>query len=63
MAVQSGMAKKTKPERAFDKPLQVRVTPEQAAIYQQAADADGRSVSAWARDRLDKAASKELKNA
>jgi len=55
------MAKKTPPARRFDKPMQVRVTPEQSAQYQRAADADGRSVSAWARDRLDKVAARELK--
>jgi uncharacterized protein (DUF1778 family) len=54
------MAKKTQPERTFAQPLQVRVTPEQLEIFRQAAEADGRSLSNWARDRLEKAAKKDM---
>lgn len=57
------MAKKEQPERKFDLPLQVRVTAEQMDAYRKAAEADGRSVSNWARDRLDKAAAKDVKRA
>jgi predicted HicB family RNase H-like nuclease len=57
----SGMAKKPPAERTYEVPLQVRITPEQMERYRQAAEADGRSLSNWARDRLDKAAAKELK--
>lgn len=53
------MAKDTTPERTYDQPLQVRVTKEQMEAFKQAAEADGRSLSNWARDRLEKAAKKE----
>lgn len=46
--------------RSYSKPLQVRVTPEQYETFEQAAKADGRSLSNWARDRLEKAAQKEI---
>jgi len=52
------MPKKT--ERTFDTPLQIRVTTEQAEMFQKAAKKDQRSVSNWARDRLEKAAKAEL---
>jgi len=52
---------KKEPKRTFEKPLQVRVSSDQYALYSKAAVKDGRSLSNWARDRLDKAASAELK--
>jgi len=52
---------KKEPKRTFEKPLQVRVSSDQYALYSNAAVKDGRSLSNWARDRLDKAASAELK--
>jgi predicted HicB family RNase H-like nuclease len=55
------MAKKNDPNRTYSEPFQVRITAEQLALFKRAADADGRSVSNWARDRLEKAATKELK--
>jgi predicted HicB family RNase H-like nuclease len=51
---------KKKPRRTFGKPLQVRVAPDQLELFRQAADKDGRSVSNWARDRLEKCAKGEL---
>jgi len=48
-------------KRTYETPLQVRVSPEQHAIFQKAAKKDGRSLSSWVRDRLAKAARKELK--
>jgi len=55
------MAKKPSPERTFDQPLQVRVTTEQLGRFQQAAEADGRSLSSWVRFTLERAADKALK--
>jgi uncharacterized protein (DUF1778 family) len=55
-----GMAKKPQAERTFDQPLQVRVTPDQLALFKQAAQADGRTLSNWARERLERAAKKEM---
>jgi predicted HicB family RNase H-like nuclease len=55
------MASKPAPERTFTEPFQVRVTPAQLDSFRKAAEADGRSVSNWARDRLERAAAKELK--
>ena len=56
------MAKPTPAERTYDQPFQVRMTREQLDLFRKAAEADGRSVSNWARDRLEKAAAKELKS-
>jgi len=53
------MAKK-KPSRRFEEAFQVRVTPEQLESYRKAAEKDGRTVSNWARDRLDRASRQEL---
>lgn len=61
MAVQSAMAKKTTPERTYDVPLQVRVSAEQMELFRQAAEADGRNLSNWARDRLEKLARSEIR--
>ena len=62
MAVHLGMAKKTPTvKRTFEQPLQVRVAPEQMDLFKKAAEADGRSLSNWARDRLERAANKELR--
>lgn len=55
------MSKKpTEADRQYDKPLQVRVTADQLELFRQAAERDGRSLSNWARDRLEKAAKKDL---
>ncbi|MCB9840740.1 MAG: hypothetical protein H6809_03705 [Phycisphaeraceae bacterium] len=57
--------KKAKPapaSRTFDKPLQVRVTESLYESFVRAAKADGRSLSNWARDRLEKAAAEELEH-
>jgi uncharacterized protein (DUF1778 family) len=43
-----------------DRPLQVRVAQEQYRLFEQAAEKDERSLSNWVRDRLTKAAKKEL---
>jgi len=51
---------KTKPERAYEKPLQVRVTAAQLKLFKMAAEKDGRTLSNWARDRLSKLADQEL---
>lgn len=51
---------KAKKERTYDKPLQVRVSEPQYVLFEKAAEKDGRSLSNWARDRLEKAARKEL---
>lgn len=48
-------------KRRFDVPLQVRVTREQQRLFAKAAQKDGRPLSNWVRDRLEKAAKKELK--
>jgi predicted HicB family RNase H-like nuclease len=56
----SGM-KKEQPSRQFDKPLQVRVTPEQHKMFLDAAGASGLKLSAWARTRLMQAARRDLK--
>lgn len=56
-----GMATKPAPERTYTEPFQVRVTPAQLDLFRKAAEADGRSVSNWARERLERAAVKELK--
>lgn len=55
------MAKKKRPARKYDKPLQTRVTSEQMELFREAADNDGRALSNWVRDRLEKAANRELK--
>jgi len=55
--------KKEEPSRQFDKPLQVRVTPEQKKQFAEAAMVSGLSLSAWARARLIQAARKDLKQA
>jgi len=57
----ANMKAKAKPTgRVLEKPLQVRVSPEQYALYIRAAVKDGRSLSNWARDRLSKCAEGEL---
>lgn len=53
--------KKKAPSRKHDKPLQVRVFGELLKLYREAAEASGLSLSGWVRDRLTKAARKELK--
>jgi hypothetical protein len=53
--------KREQPSRQFDKPLQVRVTPEQKDQFEGAAKASGLSLSAWARARLIQAARRDLK--
>jgi len=56
------MTKKKSPvKRSYDHPLQVRVTAELLELFQSAADKDGRSVSGWARNRLEIAAKNELR--
>ncbi len=55
-----GMAEKGA-KRRFDTPLQIRVSVEQHALYEKAAEKDGRPLSNWARDRLEKAARRELR--
>jgi predicted HicB family RNase H-like nuclease len=39
-------------KRTRDIPLQVRITPEEHETYKRAAEADGRSLSNWVRERL-----------
>jgi uncharacterized protein (DUF1778 family) len=51
------MAKK---KRTNSTPLQVRITPELKKLFERAADKDRRSLSDWARLRLEKCASDEL---
>lgn len=46
--------------RKYDQPLQVRVTLNQLTLFRRAAESDDRSLSNWVRDRLQKAARKEL---
>jgi hypothetical protein len=53
------MSKDTTP-RQFDSPLQIRVSAQQMELFRQAAKADGRPLSNWARERLEKIAKKEL---
>ena len=48
-------------QRTYDQPLQIRVTDEQLELYREAAENDGRPLSNWARDRLEKAANRELR--
>ncbi len=56
------MAKPEQPPiRTYDQPLQLRVTSEQLENFRAAAEKDGRPLSNWARDRLQKAAERELK--
>jgi hypothetical protein len=40
--------------------LDLRLTEEERALYQRAAEADGRTLSNWIRDRLNKSANAEL---
>ena len=40
--------------------LDLRLTEEERDLYQQAADSDGRTLSNWIRDRLNKSAREEL---
>ena len=54
------MAKKKRPSRRYVEPLQTRVTTEQLDMFRAAAEKDGRTVSSWVRDRLHKAARREL---
>lgn len=49
------------PARTYDQPLQIRITAEQMEMFKKAAEVDGRPLSNWARDRLQKAAEKELR--
>ena len=56
----NGVMPAKKPRRKYGKPLQVRVTEEQHELFQRAADKDGRKLSNWARDRLERAAEREL---
>jgi predicted HicB family RNase H-like nuclease len=53
------MAKK-KPNRRHDHLFQIRVAPEQLEAFRKAAEKDGRTVSNWARERLDRASRQEL---
>jgi uncharacterized protein (DUF1778 family) len=52
------MSTETKTER-----LDLRLTGEEKDLYQQAADQDGRPLSNWIRDRLNRAARAELGDA
>lgn len=54
-------AQKSQTARTFDRPLQVRVSDEIHELIRRAAEKDGRTVSNWIRDRLQKIAQKELK--
>lgn len=54
------MAKK-KSTLEYEKFLPVRVKEEHLKLFRQAADSDGRTLSSWVRDRLQKAANRELK--
>lgn len=54
------MPKNEAPKRAHSIQVQIRVLPEQAELYKQAASRDNRTLSNWARDRLDKAAHREM---
>jgi uncharacterized protein DUF1778 len=47
-------------EITFTSRLEIRLTDEDKALFQQAADQDGRPLSNWIRDRLLKAARAEL---
>ena len=51
------------PKRAYNRPLQVRVSEEQYALFEEAAVLDGRSLSNWARERLVRIAKRELAKA
>lgn len=53
--------KREQPSRQFDKPLQIRVTPEQKEQFEEAAKVSGLSLSAWVRARLIQAARRDLK--
>lgn len=55
--------KPTRPDRQFNKPLQVRVTPAQYGQFGRAAKAAGLTLSAWARARLIQAARRDLREA
>ncbi len=55
------MAKKKRSARKYDKPLQTRVTAKQMELFREAAENDGRPLSNWVRDRLEKVAKRELK--
>lgn len=51
---------KKRSARRYAAPLQLRVTPEQLHLFRQAAEQDGRPLSNWARDRLERLARQEL---
>ncbi len=55
--------KRTQPKRTHSQPLQVRVAPDLYKLYEEAANASGLSLSAWARERLTQAARRELRSA
>lgn len=57
------MKKPEKPERRHSSSLYIRVTPEQEEVIRQAAELAGSSVSAWIRDRLLRAARREISEA
>ena len=48
------------PNDAKSSRLDLRLTEEERALYQRAAEADGRTLSNWIRDRLNKSANTEL---
>lgn len=55
------MATKTTAQRTRDVPLQVRITPQERDAYKAAAEADGRTLSNWVRERLNAAAESKSK--
>ena len=55
------MAKKKDHYRNLDRPLQIRITREQLDLFRQAAKAEGRPLSNWARYHLEKIANRVLK--
>ena len=61
-ALQDGYSVSMDQKRTFDCPLQVRITADQLKLFKKAAKKDGRSLSNWIRNRLTKAAEKELKS-
>ena len=52
---------KDKAKQALSRPLQIRVSEDLLELLRKAAERDRRSVSNWARDRLEKAAERELR--
>jgi uncharacterized protein (DUF1778 family) len=51
----------SKKKRTNSVPLQIRITPELKKLFEGAAERDRRSLSDWARIRLEQAAESELK--